>query len=68
MMSYVDTPGFNSTKGPESEICDSYCNSRIFDIGIKMKILLVVDVDHIKKSGRGNAFVNSLNRIKNMFP
>jgi hypothetical protein len=59
-------PGFNSTKGPEEEIYDSYCQARAFENGNKIKILLVVERCCVFGS-RGNAVVDSFCKLIKMF-
>jgi hypothetical protein len=64
---YVDTPGFLNTKGVFEEICDSYCNARIFEKGNQIRIFFVADLASIQ-AVRGKCLIDGFNKIREMFP
>ena len=41
-MTIYDPPGFNATTGVYQEILDSYCNAKMFKVGNKAKIIVMI--------------------------
>ena len=58
-----DPPGFFDTKGVHQEILNSYCNAKMFKVGIKAKIVIMVEISTLQ-SARGGAFVNVTKRLR----
>lgn len=61
-MVLYDPPGFASTEGGFQEILDSYSNAKMFKIGSKVRIVIVVDC-HTVLAGRGGGFVEVARRL-----
>jgi hypothetical protein len=43
-MTLTDAPGFLGTTGPIQQILDAYCNAKMFRVGKKAKIIIIVEV------------------------
>ena len=56
-----------NNKGLLEEISDSYANSRIFAVGKKIKIALVVDYETLM-AGRGQFLIKASKKLKDLFP
>ena len=41
-MTIYDPPGFSATTGVYQEILDSYCNAKMFKVGSRAKIIIMV--------------------------
>lgn len=61
-----DPPGFLDTKGVHQEILNSYCNARMFKVGIKAKIVIMVEISSLLSS-RGGSFVQVTQRLRELF-
>lgn len=65
-MVLYDPPGFLDTKGARQEILNSYCNAKMFRVGTKAKIIILVELSSLM-SGRGGAFADVAVRLRQLF-
>lgn len=63
---FYDPPGFLDTRGITQEIINAYCNAKMFRLGSKAKIIIVVEVSSLL-SARGGAFVDVALRLRELF-
>ena len=57
-MIIYDPPGFLATTGVYQEILDSYCNAKMFKVGSKAKIIVMIEFPTLQSSrGKGLADV-----------
>lgn len=54
------------TRGITQEIINAYCNAKMFRLGSKAKIIIVVEVSSLL-SARGGAFVDVALRLRELF-
>lgn len=63
---FYDPPGFLDTRGNTQEIINAYCNAKMFRLGSKAKIIIVVEASSLL-SARGRAFVDGTLRLRELF-
>lgn len=61
-----DPPGFLATTGDYQEILDSYSNAKMFKVGSKVRIIILVESSTIM-STRGGGFVEVAVRLRKLF-
>ena len=64
---YIDPAGFMDTKGDIQEIVNAYANAKMFQKGIKTKIILTIDINTLR-SGRGGNLPAIARRLLDLFP
>lgn len=60
---YYDFPGFHDTRGAMYDLAISYFIKMVVDHSKRVKILLVVDFDSLRKRGSRDAFLNCLEDV-----
>jgi hypothetical protein len=63
---FYDSPGFLETRGAMQEILNSYCNAKMFKLGSKAKIVIMVEF-YTLKSARGTSLVDVAKRLRELF-
>ena len=63
---FYDPPGFLDTKGVYQEILNSYCNAKMFRIGCKARIVMVVEISSLL-SAKGGGLVEVAQRFRELF-
>ena len=62
----LDAPGFLATTGVIQEILDSYCNAKMFKVGSRAKIIIVVEWFTLY-SGRGGVIIDLAAKLQQLF-
>jgi len=61
-----DSPGFCATTGEIQQILDAYCNAKMFEIGRKARIIIVVEYSTLT-SQRGGGLFDISSKLRELF-